>query len=136
MFSKLFNMALETSYIWVTQRGKLCFNIYSYKLNEYHYYKKWRFKFEIYYEMKNNLWVSLTLVNKFKKIIKVLNTHGQQEINNWTMTREIIRCTVKGSAENDLYIKPNKLIRSDELRSMTIILHIKINVLYFYMTIM
>jgi len=32
------------------------------------------------------------------------------------MTREIIRSTVKHSAENDLYIKPKKLIRR-ELRN-------------------
>lgn len=45
--------------------------------------------------------------NQLNSIINVTNTHN---CINRTMTRELINSTVKRSAENDLFMKPNKLI--------------------------
>jgi hypothetical protein len=99
-------MDVEISNIFETRRGKRCFNIDKYKFSEYRVLMNGNFNFRC----TNKKCFASVIVNKLNKIIKVTNSHNHEEYNNRTMTREIIRSTVKHSAENDLYIKPNKLI--------------------------
>jgi len=96
-------MDVGISNIFETRRGKRCFNIDNYKFSEYRVLINGNFNFRC----TNKKCPVSVKVNKLNKIIKVTNSLNHEKYNNRTMAREIIRSTVKRSAENNLYIKPN-----------------------------
>jgi len=58
----------------------------------------------------NNIKRRIVIVYKLNTIIKLTNILNQKDYNSQMTTREVIRRTVKCTAENDLYIKLYKFI--------------------------
>ena len=56
--------------------------------------------------------MTLSLKKKYT-ILKITNTHTHDEYDDRTIHREVVRSNLKRRAEEDLHIKPNKLIRRE-----------------------
>lgn len=102
-------MDVDISNVFETRRGKRCFNIGNYKFSEFRISKSG----DACFRCTNKKCSVSVVVNGLNKIVKVTNAHNHEEYSDHTMTREIVRSTLKRSAEKDLHAKPNKLIRRE-----------------------
>lgn len=105
-------MDIEICDVFETRRGKKCLNIESYKFREFQTLKSGDKHFRC---TNKNCSVSavVRLINESYKILKMTNTHTHEEYDDRTIHREVVRSNLKRRAEEDLHIKPNKLIRRE-----------------------
>jgi len=105
-------MDIEICDVFETRRGKKCLNIENYKFREFRTLKSGDKNFRC---TNKNCSVSavVRLVNESYKILKITNTHTHDEYDDRTIHREVVRSNLKRRAEEDLHIKPNKLIRRE-----------------------
>lgn len=105
-------MDIEICDVFETRRGKKCLNIESYKFREFRTLKSGDKHFRCT-NKKCSVSAVVRLVNESYKILKMTNTHTHDEYDNRTIHREVVRSNLKRRAEEDLHIKPNKLIRRE-----------------------
>lgn len=105
---------LRVCNVFETRRGKRCINVDNFKFREIRTLKSG----DTRYRCTNKKCSASVLVNESNEILRKANAaHDRRcEYDHRTIVREVVRSSLKRSAENDLYAKPNKLI-SRELQN-------------------
>lgn len=97
-----------------TEKGKPCILVNGYKYREYKILKSVG---SIRYRCTNkNCQSSIYVDNNVTKVLSMLNEHNHENISENISSRQIINSRIKRKCENNLFTRPNKIIRQ-ELRS-------------------
>lgn len=104
-----------------TEKGKPCI-----LLDDGHKYREYKVLKNLgsnrYRYTNKNCQSSIYVDKDFTKVLSVLNEHKHNIIPKNIVSRQIVNSRIKRKCENDLFMRPNKIIRQ-ELRSTENNLH-------------